>query len=74
MVSSEEITRIYWDNIWKLYGVPWKVLSNREPQFTSKFIEDLMKALGTKRALFMTYHSQMNGKMEQINQKFEAFL
>ena len=28
---SEEIVKIYWDDIWKLYEVPRKVLSNREP-------------------------------------------
>jgi len=26
-----EIAKIYWDDIWKLHGVPKKVLSNREP-------------------------------------------
>jgi len=29
-VSSEEIAKIYWDEIWKLHKVPWKILSNRE--------------------------------------------
>ena len=57
-VSSEEIAKIYWDNIWKLYGVLKKVLSNRGPQFASKFIEELIKALETKRILSTAYHSQ----------------
>ena len=74
IVSCEDITKIYQDNIWKLHGVPQKVLSNRGPQFTSKFIKDLMKALGTKRVLSMVYHLQTNGQMEQINQEVEAFL
>ena len=57
IVSSEEIARIYQNDIWKLHGVPQKVLSNRGPQFTSKFMKDLMKALETKRALSMAYYS-----------------
>ena len=28
-VSSEEIAKIYQDKIWKLHGVPQKILSNR---------------------------------------------
>ena len=48
-ISSEGIAKIYRDNIWKLHGVPRKILSVREPQFTSKFMEELTKALGTKR-------------------------
>jgi len=30
-VSSEEIAKIYWDKIWKLHGVPRRVLSDRGP-------------------------------------------
>ena len=55
---SEDIAKIYWDDIWKLHGVPQKVLSDRGPQFASRFMEDLMKALGIKRALSMAYHPQ----------------
>jgi len=47
-VSLENIVKIYRDEIWKLHGVPWKVLSDRGPQFTSKFMEDLTKILETK--------------------------
>jgi len=47
-ISSEEIAKIYYNKIWKLHRIPRTILSNRGPQFTSKFIEDLTKALGTK--------------------------
>ena len=57
-VSSEEIAKIYRDEIWKLHEVPRKILSNREPQFVSRFIDELMKALRTKRMLSIAYHSQ----------------
>ena len=46
-VLLEEIAKIYYNKIWKLHRVPRTILSNREPQFMSKFMEDLMKALGT---------------------------
>jgi len=48
-ISSEEIAKIYKDDIWKLYEVPRKILSDRGPQFALKFIEELIKALGTTR-------------------------
>ena len=34
-VSSEKIAKIYWNEIWKLHGIPQTVLSNRGPQFVS---------------------------------------
>ena len=48
-ILSEGIVKIYRDNIWKLHGVPKKILSDRGPQFASKFMEEFTKALGTMR-------------------------
>jgi len=73
-VSLEGIAKIYKDEIWKLHGIPRKILSNRGPQFTSKFIEELTKALGTKRQLSIAYHPQTDGQMERINQEIGTFL
>jgi len=73
-ISSEGIARIYRDNIWKLHGIPRKILSNRGPQFALKFMEELTKALGTKRQLLTVYHPQIDSQTERINQEIETFL
>jgi len=73
-ISSEKIAKIYWNEIWKLHGVPRAILSDRGPQFTSRFMEDLMKALGTRRMLLTAYHPQIDGQTEQINQEIGTFL
>ena len=73
-MSSEEIAKIYWDEIWKLYGIPRAILSDRGPQFALRFMEDLMKALGTKWMLLTTYHPQTDGQTKQINQEIGIFL
>ena len=73
-ISSEEIAKIYRDEIWKLYGVPRKILSDREPQFASKFMEEFTKVLGTKRQLSIAYHPQTDGQTERINQEIRTFL
>ena len=48
-ISSEEIAKIYRDDIWKLHRISRKVLSDRGPQFALKFMEELTKALRMKR-------------------------
>ena len=73
-ISSEGIVKIYRNDIWKLHGIPRKVLSDRGPQFTLKFMEELTKALGTKRQLSMAYHPQTDRQTERINQEIETFL
>ena len=73
-ISSEEITKIYSDDIWKLHGVPRKILSNQGPQFASRFMEEFTKTLEMKRQLSIAYHPQTDGQIERINQKIETFL
>ena len=62
--SSKDITKVYWDEIWKLHGVLQKVLSDRGPQFSLKFIEDLMKVLEMKRILLIAYYPQTDRHTE----------
>ena len=73
-ILSEGIAKIYRDDIWKLYGISRKILNNRGPQFASKFMEELTKALGTKRQLSTAYHPQTDGQTERINQEIGMFL
>ena len=73
-ISSEGIAKIYRDNIWKLHGIPRKVLSDRGLQFASKFMKELTKALGMKRQLLTAYHPQTDGQTKRINQEIGMFL
>jgi len=73
-ISSSEVARIYRDDIWKMHGIPKKIISDKGPQFTSIFMEELCKALGIKRAMSTAYHPQTDGQTERINQEVEVFL
>ena len=73
-ILLEEIAKIYRDDIYKLHGVPRKILSNWGPQFTSKFMEEFTKVLGMKRQLLTAYHPQIDGQTERINQEIGMFL
>jgi len=73
-ILLEGIAKIYRDDIWKLHGVPKKILSDRGLQFTSRFMEELTKVLETKRQLLIAYHPQTDGQMKRINQEIGMFL
>jgi len=73
-ISSEGIAKIYRDEIWKLHRISKKILSDRGPQFASRFIEELTKALGMKRMLSTAYHPQSDRQTERINQEIGMFL
>ena len=58
--------KIYKNNIWKIHGIPKKILSNRGSQFASQFMEDLYKILRIRR-MSIAYNPQTDGQIERIN-------
>ena len=73
-VSSEEITKVYRDEIWKLHEILRKILSDKRLQFASRFIKKFTKALKTTRQLLTVYHPQTDRQTERINQEVRTFL
>jgi hypothetical protein len=65
---------LYIARILSLHGVPKTIVSNRGPQFVSKFWEDLHKSLGTKLLHSSAYHPQTSGQTERVNQILEDML
>jgi transposase InsO family protein len=51
-----------------------KIISDRGPQFASKFTREVARLLEYKVALSTAYHPQMDGQTERYNQMLETFL
>ena len=45
--SMDQLTKLYVNEIIRLYEIPLSVVSNRDPWFTSSFWKELQYALGT---------------------------
>jgi hypothetical protein len=65
---------LYIAHILSLHGVPKTIVSDRGPQFVSKFWEELHKSLGTKLLHSSAYHPQTSGQIERVNQILEDML
>jgi hypothetical protein len=66
--------KLYIARILSLHGVPKTIVSDRGPQFVSKFWEELHKSLGTKLLHSSAYHPQTSGQTERVNQILEDML
>jgi hypothetical protein len=66
--------QLYVARILSLHGVPRTIVSDRGPQFISKFPKDLPKSLDTKLLHSSTYHPQSSGQTERVNQILEDML
>ena len=73
-VTSEGIARLFRDFVWKHHGLPQQVISDRGPQFVSKFMKELNHLLGIKTASSTAYHPQTDGQTERVNQEVEQYL
>jgi transposase InsO family protein len=69
--SIVTLAKLYFERILSLHGVPRTIVSDRGPQFVSKFWMELHKLLGTKFIYSSTYHPQTSGQTERVNQILE---
>ena len=74
MITSKGIATLYRDRVFSEHGLPKKVISDRGPQFISKFMKELYETLGIKGNPSTAHHPQTDGQTEQVNQSVKEFL
>ncbi|GFR52906.1 hypothetical protein Agub_g15551 [Astrephomene gubernaculifera] len=65
--TAEQTARLFFDNVVRLHGVPANVVSDRGPQFASKFWAALGELLSMRVNLSTAYHPQTDGQTERVN-------
>ena len=73
-LTAEGAAELYIRDIFRHHGVPAKVISDRGPQFASKYLQAIYKGLGIKPALSTAFHPQTDGQTERLNQEVEQYL
>jgi len=72
--SAEGLARLFRNNIWKLYGFPESIISDRGPQFIAGLMWELNEILGIKSKLSTVFYPQTDGQTERVNQELEQYL
>ena len=73
-VTEEGITKLYLNNKYKWFGIPSKIISDRDPRFTSHFSTLLCQHLRIDRNISTAYHPQTDSLSERKNQWVEQYL
>jgi hypothetical protein len=63
-IMGPGIAQLYLENIYRWFGLPSKLISNRDPRFTSHFGMALAKKLGIQWNLLTAFHPQTDGLSE----------
>ena len=65
---------LLWDNLFKIFGLPDKIMSDRDLRFAAHAFQELLKVLNISSNLTTAYHPQSDGAMEWVSQDIEAYL
>ena len=66
-ISAEEVAVLYATHVFPHYRIPQKIITDRDPRFTSFFSWMLLNQLGIMKNMSIAYHPQTDGQSEQIN-------
>jgi len=66
-ITAQGVAKISWDQVFKDMGIPQKVISDRGPQFVSRFMKELCLQLEIERNPSTAYYPQTDGQTEQVN-------
>jgi hypothetical protein len=66
--SAREMAQLFIKHIYRWKGPPDTIVSDQGRQFISEFWNEVYSILGIKLKLSTSYHPQMDGQMEIMNQ------
>ena len=72
--KAANIADIFLKHIFRLHGVPKVIISDRDPKFTGNFWKSLFKGLNTTLNFSTSFHPQIDGQTERVNQVLEDLL
>ena len=73
-ITAERVAELFVQRVFQYYGLPQKIISDRDPQFTSKFARKLCHLLGIKQNVSTAYHPRTDRQSERTNQWLETYL
>lgn len=72
--SAKETTEIVLQNVVRIHGIPVDIVTDRGPQFMSRYWRAFWSLFGSSVDLSSGFHTQSNGQTECVNQELEKYL
>jgi hypothetical protein len=72
--TTSMVAQLFMDQVFNLHGMLHSIVSDRDPNFTNNFWQELFKVQGTQLHLNTTYHPQTDGQTEVVNKFLETYL
>uniref|UniRef100_A0A1A7Z8I5 Integrase catalytic domain-containing protein n=1 Tax=Nothobranchius furzeri TaxID=105023 RepID=A0A1A7Z8I5_NOTFU len=72
--TAKRTAELLLEQVVRLHGFPQDVVSDRGPQFVSRFWKAFCRLVGASTSLSSGYHPQTNGQTERANQQLGRYL
>jgi len=72
--TAVDAASFFFKEVFRLHGLPKKIISDRDPKFTSLFWKSLTDIMNTRLAMSTAYHPQSDGTTERVNKTLEQML
>jgi hypothetical protein len=73
-ITAEGVAELYLQHVFKRFGLPQKIISDRNPRLAGKFARALCTALGITQNMSTAFHPRTDGQSERTNQGLEQYL
>ncbi|EEB89023.1 hypothetical protein MPER_12935 [Moniliophthora perniciosa FA553] len=73
-ITAEGVANLILNNVYRRFGLPDNIISDRDPRFAANVFQELGRLLGIKLSMSTAYHPQTDGETERVNQEIETFL
>ena len=73
-IDAMGTSKLLHNSVYKRFGLPSRIISDRGPQFAAKVFQELCRITGIKSSMSTAYHPQTDGGTERMNQEIEAYL
>lgn len=73
-VTAPATAQLFMQHVFRHFGLPKIIISDRDPRFVSAFWRSLFKCCGTKLAFSSSYHPESDGSTERVNRTLEQVL
>lgn len=72
--TARKLARLFITHIYKLHGVPWRLISDQGVQFTAKFWRNFLIKIGLSQGLSSAFYLATNGSTERANTMIEQYI
>ena len=73
-MGSLKVAQLYLECVFPFVGLPEKIISDRDTQFTFKVFKEVCELLKVQQKMASMYHPQTDGQSEKTNQHVEMVL